>query len=92
MGARLTPKMTSDEDGPSTLKYRNDMLYTSMQSIGPSELVLIVSIYLYYTRRMKGEWMSFWGCFRTHIKLVSFCNIPHYFSAGPTHCIIPSQV
>jgi hypothetical protein len=42
-----------------------------MHSIGPSELVLMSIIYLYYNARMYGGGLKEMPCFRTHIKLVS---------------------
>jgi hypothetical protein len=41
-----------------------------MHSIGPSELVLMSIIYLYYNARMYGGGLKEMPCFRTHIKLV----------------------
>ncbi len=67
MGARLTLKMSSDDDSP---KDRQVKLYTPMHSIGPSELVLMSIIYLYYNACMYGGGLKEMPCFRTHIKLV----------------------
>jgi hypothetical protein len=46
-----------------------------MHSIGPSELVLMFIIYLYYNACMYGGGLKEMPCFRTHIKLVDgpFC-------------------
>ena len=41
-----------------------------MHSIGPSELVIMSIIYLYYNARMYGGGLKEMPCFRTHIKLV----------------------
>jgi hypothetical protein len=46
-----------------------------MHSIGPSELVLMFIIYLYYNACMYGGGLKEMPCFRTHIKLVRFRNI-----------------
>jgi hypothetical protein len=43
---------------------------TPMHSIGPSELVLMSIIYLYYNERMYSGGLKEMPCFRTHIKLV----------------------
>jgi hypothetical protein len=43
-----------------------------MHSIGPSELVLMFIIYLYYNACMYGGGLKEMPCFRTHIKLVVF--------------------
>ena len=49
MGARLTLKMSSDDDSPKKGCDRQVKLYMPMHSIGPSELVLMSSTSNYTT-------------------------------------------
>jgi hypothetical protein len=45
-GRALTPKMMSDDDSPSKCCDRQVKIFTPMHSIGPSEIVLMSSMYL----------------------------------------------